>query len=278
MSFRQNRLVVLRRAGHRPRSRQTMGRTAAHPTIRNRIYALAMMAEQLGIRGTLRHYAKRFSHTERGAASSRVESPTREFDSRFAVDTRQGSLPDDLRIRSANQRWGVHYAPSREDIFRRSLQSLPIRFEDYLFIDIGAGKGFVLPLALEFPFKKLIGVEYSDTLTSIARKNLDTYKNQARKCEDVELICADAAYFTLPPEPAVLYFYNPFQGKVMDRVITNLETSLKERPRDLWIIYLTPWEHRKFHRSPLLQTIESNLDFCIYRSVPRRRGDGSRQE
>jgi SAM-dependent methyltransferase len=227
-----------------------------------------MRLEALGARGALRHYAgPRLSHLTRRKESLHLGSPTQEFDRRFGVETSQHSLPDDLHIWSANERWGYRYVPSREDIFRRCLQALPIRFEDYLFIDIGAGKGFVLLLASEFPFKRLIGIEYSEALTSIARTNLETYKNEARKCAEVELICADATNFIFPPEPAVLYFFNPFQGKVMDQVITNLERSLKKEPRDLCIIYTTPWERRKFRRCPEFQTIESNLDFCIYRSI-----------
>jgi len=89
---------------------------------------------------------------------------------------------------------------------------------------------------------------------------------------DVECICADATEFELPAEPIILYLYNPFQGKAMDRMIQNIERSLGQHQRDLWIIYVNPWEHRKFCRSSALQTASSNFDelnweFCIYHSL-----------
>jgi len=55
----------------------------------------------------------------------------------------------------------------------------------------------------------------------------------------------------------------------MDRVIANLEESLRAAPRDLWVIYGIPWEGRKFRRSPMLQTIEWNSDYSLHRSTSR---------
>lgn len=43
----------------------------------------------------------------------------------------------------------------------------------------------------------------------------------------------DATEFTLPSEPTILYLFNPFQGRLMDRMIQNVRRSLQQRPRDL---------------------------------------------
>ena len=47
--------------------------------------------------------------------------------------------------------------------------------------------------------------------------------------------------FNLPNEPTILYLYNPFQARLWDRVIANIEMSLRDHPRDLWVIYANPW-------------------------------------
>ena len=49
----------------------------------------------------------------------------------------------------------------------------------------------------------------------------------------VELLVADAQDFAFPPDPLVVYLYNPFPGAVLERVVANLEASLRERPRRL---------------------------------------------
>jgi hypothetical protein len=238
--------------------------TVAHPTIRNRIYLLARTVRTRGIQPAFRHYLTRLNLLLRKRhARSALAADNPDRLGRF-------STPPDLGIRSANVKWGVHYAPSREDIFRKAIRSLPIRFEDYVFIDLGAGKGEVLLLAAGCAFRKVIGVEYSETLTALASANVRTAAGLM--CHSVECICADAIKFDLSPDPAVLYLYNPFQGRVMDKVVEKIEESLRAWPRDLWIVYVNPWEHRKFVRSHYLKTVVENWDlptweFCIYRSV-----------
>jgi SAM-dependent methyltransferase len=241
----------------------------AHPTIRNRIYLLGRMIKTRGIQAALYDYLSRLNSRLNMLRQRRQNTQT-DVPPNDADRLSQLSTPADLRIRSVHAKWGVHYAPSRKDIFRKAIWSLPIRFEDYAFIDLGAGKGEMLLLAAEYEFRRVVGVEYSETLTAIASTNVRT--STGLMCKSVECICADAAEFDLSHDPAVLYLYNPFQGKVMDKVVRNIEQSLRVVPRDLWIIYVNPWEHRKFVRSHLLKAVVKNWDvpgweFCIYRSI-----------
>ena len=46
----------------------------------------------------------------------------------------------------------------------------------------------------------------------------------------------DATQFELPPEPSLIYFYDPFDQFVMEPVIQNLNRSLEEHPRDLILL------------------------------------------
>jgi predicted RNA methylase len=201
-----------------------------HPTRRNRIYLLCRTVNTRGIRGALRHYLSRLNIR----THERQDTPT--DSSRTPDRFSQLPTPTDLRIPGVNAKWGVHYAPSREDIFRKALRSLPIRFQDYAFIDLGAGKGEMLLLAAEYEFRRVVGVEYSEALAAIASTNARTASGLMFK--RVECIWADATEFDLPQDPAVLYLYNPFQGRVMDKVVRNIEQTLRAAPRDLWIVYV----------------------------------------
>ncbi len=50
----------------------------------------------------------------------------------------------------------------------------------------------------------------------------------------------DATHFPIPQEKAIFYFYNPFEEKVMNMVLTNIQRSLEEHPREAFIVYSNP--------------------------------------
>ncbi|MFZ0635589.1 MAG: class I SAM-dependent methyltransferase, partial [Candidatus Acidiferrales bacterium] len=96
-----------------------------------------------------------------------------EFDLAHGVET-DGDLGgwtylSDLDIPSANWIYGRNYAGTEPERFAAVLASLPISFEEFEFVDFGSGKGRVLLMASEVPFKKIVGIEFSPELHAIAR-------------------------------------------------------------------------------------------------------------
>ncbi len=71
------------------------------------------------------------------------------------------------------------------DALARSIQRLAISQEavaqtmlqDFTFIDLGSGKGRVLLMASEYPFQKIIGVEFMPELHRAAQKNIAGYSH-----------------------------------------------------------------------------------------------------
>ena len=55
-------------------------------------------------------------------------------------------------------------------LFREMVGRLPIRHDDFVFIDFGSGKGRCLLLATEWPFRRIVGVELSAELNHVARE------------------------------------------------------------------------------------------------------------
>lgn len=131
---------------------------------------------------------------------------------------------------------GLAYHSHHPKIIRAALSALNIRFEDYTFIDYGCGKGRVVLLALQYPFRKVIGFDFSPQLLQIAKRNLGKYRG-GKQLSKAELLVADAMEFDLPPGPLVLYFYQPFHAPVMERVLHNLEASVKREPRKVFVLY-----------------------------------------
>lgn len=125
-------------------------------------------------------------------AQRRFERREADFDRRFGIDTTGTIDLNSLQIQSDNWFYGRHYSPTPSDAVPRIIGDLPIRHEDFVFVDLGSGKGRVLLLASEFPFKKVIGVEFSPELHAIAEQNIRSYRSESQKCRAVECICQDA--------------------------------------------------------------------------------------
>jgi predicted RNA methylase len=239
-----------------------------HPTYRNRLSLVFATIRVIGLRAGVSHYSQRLIHLVTNKYGKPANDESDAHDGRFAVESSNERL-EYLAIQSPNVKWGLPYAPWSPELFDKAIGSMPIRTDEYSFVDLGAGKGLPLLLASRYSFKSITGVEYSKTLADAACMNISAHQAQNGSRVSIQCICGDAAEFEFPHEPTVVYLFNPFQGKVMDRVIANIEKSLRAVPRDLWVIYANPWEGRKFRRSPMFETIEWNLEYSIHRSILR---------
>src|SRR5262249_6268955 len=166
---------------------------------------------------------------------ARYFQPQRRFDRRFSVDTCGVIEPDQLDVQDAGDATG--YEPTESGIFSRIMNSLRIDYQKYVFVDMGSGKGAVILYASAFPFKKIIGVEFSSLLHRIAERNITRFRTQIMKCRNMMSLCTDVTNFELPPEPTVLYLFNPFRGLALEKVVSNTRQSLKKYPRHIAIIY-----------------------------------------
>lgn len=194
---------------------------------------------------------------------SRLE---RDFDRRYGVDT-SGILPVTVfNVAGAHVEHANPYVGTDPRLFREMLGRVPVQYPDYVFIDFGSGKGRCLLLASEWPFRRVLGVEFTPELHAIARENLRRFRGESRRCTDVASVCADAAAFPLPPEPAVYYFFNPFRRDVMAAVLRNLKQSLAECPRDMVCIYHHPVERELWDRLGCLRRVVATDEYVIYRS------------
>ena len=161
----------------------------------------------------------------------------RRFDRRFHVETSGIIRMEEYDIEAKKKETAIRYQPTPIKPLRSILKSLNIDHFQYTFIDVGSGKGRVLLLASEFPYNKIIGVEISQQVHRIAEKNFETWNNPKQKCWDLQSICIDACEYRFPEEPLVLFFFTPFTSPILARVIENLNNSIMEKPRSVYIIY-----------------------------------------
>lgn len=161
----------------------------------------------------------------------------REFDARFGVETAGIVGLEQLRVESRHRQHGRYYEQTKPAAFDTLMKPLKIRFEDFTFVDFGSGKGRALLLASDYPFRRIVGVEFAVELHEAARMNIARYRSPTQRCHTIETYCQDAAEYVLSPEPTVFYFYNPFDATVMTKVLTNIRASLQEHPRPVFLLY-----------------------------------------
>jgi SAM-dependent methyltransferase len=212
-----------------------------------------------------------------GARFLRPDPEPSEFDLAHGVDT-EGEFGgwtylSDLEISSPNWIEGNDYAPIEPHRLERVLASFEILFEEYTFVDFGSGKGRALLLASAFPFKRIIGLEFSPELHGIAQENLRRYRSEQQKCSDIQSINVDFVEFLLPPEPLVLFFFDPCHLRVLAEVVARLGQSLIASPRPLYVAYVAvrPEQEQLFRTAGFLKEIVRNteLNFAIYKQTVR---------
>lgn len=104
--------------------------------------------------------------------------------------------------------------------------------EKNLFVDYGSGKGAAIIHAKQLGFKKTIGIEFAKELNEQALKNIE-----ALNLKDVSSLYADATTYTLANDISLIYFFNPFDELVMQKVIDNILSQKEHFKNDVYVIY-----------------------------------------
>ncbi len=164
---------------------------------------------------------------------------------------------------------GYAYQATPAWLLTRILERLNLDYRSYVFLDLGSGMGRAVMMAAEFPFARIAGVELSPGLHQIARENLKKWKSRKRRCESIELVCMDALEYPLPLSNTVLYMFNPFTEASMRPLLDRVAASLREKPREMYIIYVNPVLKGLLDESGLLETVMTGELFAVYRAVRR---------
>jgi SAM-dependent methyltransferase len=193
------------------------------------------------------------------------EEKKSEFDGTYGTDTEKIREIGSLDIASQNAQHAVRYQPSPQNFAAELIHALPIDYSQFIFIDFGAGKGRVLLIAAQLPFAAVIGIEFSQELCAVAIDNISKIVPNKRAGR-VECYYNDVTLYPLPESPLVCYFYNPFDRLIMQAVVDRLASSLKDKPREIYIIYVHP-EHRAiFDAEAYWDAIDESSLHVIYHS------------
>jgi SAM-dependent methyltransferase len=195
------------------------------------------------------------------------------FDRRFGTETGGIVSLGSHRIVGPHAVHGEDYEATDQAMFERMLGHLTIRRDQYVFVDLGAGKGRAVLLAALSGFRRAIGVEFSHELAAAARANVDRVARR-RRAAPIEILCEDAAGYRLPDEKLVCYLYNPFDASVLAKVVANIGDSLRACPRDLVLMYRNPKHRAVIDQAGFFRGLVVNSSYGIYSARPEGRAAG----
>ena len=160
----------------------------------------------------------------------------------------------------------VQYQGTSSRLFQAAMKDLDSSVLKGDFIDFGCGRGKVLLMALDYPFKKLHGVELSDKLVKEAEKNLENYCAKKKKNPLASIYLGDARFFLIPPTASVFFFYNPFTWSIFEPVVGNILESLRRHPREMRLIYINDLYWKELEKKEM-QCVSRGSEFRINYSV-----------
>jgi len=159
---------------------------------------------------------------------------------------------DKIQTASENLADSQPYKATRSRPLLQLLRKLQLPRESN-FVDIGAGKGRVVLIAAQYGFRKVVGVEFSAALCAIARENVKSFSAKKSGLSPMEIVEADATLHHLNADDCILFMYNPFHEGVMKKFMDNVQRSLQENPRKLWLIYNDPLHHPVISKSGIFR-------------------------
>lgn len=178
------------------------------------------------------------------------------FDAKFGTKTaliyEQFALPEKISIdRFKNS---GRYIPTPINTMKVALEGAGryMDFHEFYFIDVGSGLGRNLLLASEYPFKKIIGIEISEFLTTQAKSNIQRYRSPNTGCKEVEAICVDALKYTFPNHDIFIYMWEPFNEQVFEVFFANLIAHASKFGNRIFFAILG----QKYSRSRALQSFK----------------------
>lgn len=192
------------------------------------------------------------------------------FDMWYGTDTSGIVAVENLDIGTQDKEFSRRYQPTRTRYLKDLLAQLDFPKES-VFVDFGSGKGRVLLVASEYGFRRVVGIEISKQLTETARKNLAIYEKKVKKTLPIEIFKSNVLLYDIREDENVFYFFRPFDGSIMKKIVEKILHSLTENPRKVWIIICASIYDKLLEENPILRrSVEytyGGADFVVYTNV-----------
>lgn len=108
-------------------------------------------------------------------------------------------------------------------------------------VDFGSGKGRIVFYLNHQKDISVTGIEVNKKAYFHLVQNLVNYRESfPEKATNISLLEKKAEEYVIQPEDDLFYFFNPFTVNIFEKVVSNIEQSLKDYPRVADIILYYP--------------------------------------
>lgn len=196
-----------------------------------------------------------------------AEQRTHPFDRLHGVDTSGLLYADALATGHPHDFYSEGYYATAPSLFHGALARWQAMLsasslEDYTLVDLGCGKGRVLLMAADYPFRAILGVELNARLARVARSNLTKWMSSPRACRTVNVVEGDVLQLPIADGPVVLFLFNAFEAEIVKRLLDRLVEATQTRTAPIDLIYIHP-EHGNLVRQTagVQLLIDENIEF-----------------
>ncbi|MDZ4761705.1 MAG: class I SAM-dependent methyltransferase, partial [Alphaproteobacteria bacterium] len=117
------------------------------------------------------------------------------------------------------------------------------------FIDLGCGKGRAMAVALEFPFRAIIGLEMNASLVATALANAAIVRRSHPNSPEWRVLRADATAPEAPEGDIVYFLANPFGRGPMEQLLAHIQKQMAPGRR-IFVVYENPVQGLVFDNDP----------------------------
>ena len=158
------------------------------------------------------------------------------FDWRYRVKTEGWVEPYQLDAPFVSLRFAKRYQPTHMSVLKRVFELITIDRADFHFYDFGHGKGRVLIEACNQGFAHCFGFEFSPQLFSLSIQNIEKYCHHfSKKITSFSLINDDACNLSISTQKNIYFFYNPFEGPIMRKVLERIVSQSTSLEHDQFV-------------------------------------------
>jgi len=144
-----------------------------------------------------------------------------------------------LTIENANIARSSPYEAVNYYMLEKLLKTFRTLSPDTSIIDLGCGKGRVMVVAAHLGFKKITGIEFAKELCDEAVLNMTKAQTHIHDFK-WEVIHDNVLDYSIKPDDAVFFMFNPFVESTLNQFLDSLEHSCKQYPRKTWFLYASP--------------------------------------
>ncbi len=184
------------------------------------------------------------------------------FDRRHGVETGGLIYGEDLATGHRHDAHSAGYYATAPSLFEGALSlwettlaETGLTLRDYALLDAGCGKGRVLMMASQHPFRAIVGVELHPGLARVARRNVKRWMRSPRACAHVVVAESDVLSVSFPPGPVLLYLFNSFEREMVEMLLERLRDLSVTRAEPIDLIYVHPEYGELVFRSPRMQLL-----------------------